>query len=53
MVSQILVPQTLQNGFWPSLRFGLAVEDEFIDDGIVREGYTKDSPFVGCRHNCS
>jgi hypothetical protein len=51
MVSEILVPQTLQNGFWPSSRFGPTIEDKFMDDGTIREEYTKDAPFVGRRHD--
>jgi hypothetical protein len=35
MASKILVPQTLQNGFWPSSRFNPAIEDEFMDDGTL------------------
>jgi hypothetical protein len=50
MASEILVSETLR-GFWPSSRFGLDVEDKFMDDGIVREEYAEDAPFVGRRHN--
>jgi hypothetical protein len=49
MASDISVSETLRGGFWPSSRFGLYVEDEFMDDGIVREDYTEDAPFVGRR----
>jgi hypothetical protein len=48
----ISIPQTLQNGFWPSSRFAPAVEDEYMDDGIVLEEYTEDAPFVGHRRDC-
>jgi hypothetical protein len=47
MASDISVLETLRGGFWPSFRFGLDVEDEFMDDGTVREEYAKDAPFVG------
>jgi hypothetical protein len=51
MASDILVTETLRGGFWPSSRFGLDVEDEFMDDGIVREEYAEDAPFVGRRRD--
>jgi hypothetical protein len=41
MASQISVTKTLQNGFWPTLRFGRAIEIEFLDDNIVYEEYAK------------
>jgi hypothetical protein len=52
MASDISVSETLHGRFWPSSRFGLDVEDEFMDDGIVREEYAKDAPFVGRRRDC-
>jgi hypothetical protein len=52
MALEISIPQTLQNGFWPSSRFGPVVEDEFMDDGIIREEYAEDAPFVGRRRDC-
>jgi hypothetical protein len=51
MDAAISVPQTLQNGFWPSSRFAPTVEDKYMDDGIVREEYAEDAPFVGRRHD--
>jgi hypothetical protein len=51
MASEISVSETLRGGFWPSSRFGLDVEDEFMDDGTVREEYAEDAPFVGRRHD--
>jgi hypothetical protein len=51
MDAAISVPQTLQNGFWPSSRFAPAVEDEYMDDGTVRKEYAEDAPFVGCRRD--
>jgi hypothetical protein len=51
MASEISVSETLHGGFWSSSRFGLDVEDKFMDDGTVREEYAKDAPFVGRRHN--
>ena len=47
MASDILVSKTLNGGFWPSSRFILDVEDEFMDDGTIREEYAEDAPFVG------
>jgi hypothetical protein len=52
MASDISVSKTLRGWFWPSPKFGLDVEDEFMDDGIVREEYAEDAPFVGRRHDC-
>jgi hypothetical protein len=52
MALEISVLETLRGGFWPSSKFGLDVEDEFMDDDTVREEFTEDAPFVGCRHNC-
>jgi hypothetical protein len=46
MALDISVSKTLCGGFWPSSRFGLDVEDEFMDDGTVHEEYTEDAPFV-------
>jgi hypothetical protein len=37
MASDISISETLHGEFWPSSRFGLDVEDEFIGDGTVRE----------------
>jgi hypothetical protein len=37
MASDIFVSETLRGGFWPSSRFGLDVEDEFMDDDTVHE----------------
>jgi hypothetical protein len=51
MASDISVSETLRGGFWPSSRFGLDVEDEFMDDSTVREEYSEDAPFVGRRHD--
>jgi hypothetical protein len=52
MASDISVLETLHGGFWTSSRYGLDVEDEFMDDGTVREEYAEDAPFVGCRLDC-
>jgi hypothetical protein len=49
MASDISVSETLRGGFWPSSKFGLDVEDEFMDDSTVREEYAEDAPFVGRR----
>jgi hypothetical protein len=51
MASDISVSETLCSGFWPSSRFGLDVEDEFIDDGTICEEYAKDAPFVERRRD--
>ena len=49
MAMDISVSKTLRGGFWPSSKFGLDVEDEFMDDGTVHEEYAEDAPFVGRR----
>jgi hypothetical protein len=51
MASDISVLETLHGRFWPSSRFGLDVEDEFMDDGTIREEYAEDAPFVGRRRD--
>ena len=51
MASDISISETLHGRFWPSSKFGLNVEDEFLDDSTVREEYTEDAPFVGRRHD--
>ena len=51
MASDILVSETLHGRFWPSSRFGLDVEDEFLDDGTICEEYAEDAPCVGRRYN--
>jgi hypothetical protein len=51
MALDISVLETLRGGFWPSSRFGLDVEDEFMDDNTVCEEYAEDAPFVGRRRN--
>jgi hypothetical protein len=51
MASDISVSETLRGGFWPSSKFGLDVEDEFMDDSTVREEYAEDAPFVGRRYD--
>jgi hypothetical protein len=51
MASDISVSETLRGGFWPSSKFGLDVEDEFMDDSTVREEYAEDAPFVGRRRD--
>ena len=43
-------PISLQNGFWPSTCIAHAVEDEFTEEGAVREEYGEDDHFVG--HRC-
>ena len=51
MALDISILETLHGGFWPSSRFGLDVEDEFMDDSTIREEYVEDALFVGCRHD--
>jgi hypothetical protein len=51
MALDISVSETLCGGFWPSSRFGLDMEDEFMDDGTVCEEYAEDAPFMGRRHD--
>ena len=50
--SDILVSETLHGRFWPSSKFGLDGEDEFMDEGTIREEHTEDASFVGHRRNC-
>jgi hypothetical protein len=41
------IPDTLQNGLWPSSTFGHAVKDQFCDESTMREKYAEDIPFIG------
>ena len=43
--------EILQNGFWPSSRFAPEMEDQFLDDGTIREEFAEDAPFVGRRRD--
>lgn len=52
LASSVLFVDTLENGFWPSLMFGLAFKDRFLDDSTIWKEYLKDVPFIVCRHNC-
>ena len=52
MASDVSVSETLHGRFWPSSGFGLDVEDEFMDDGTIHEGYVEDATFVGYRCDC-
>ena len=45
-------PISLQNGFWPSTRIAHAVEDEYTEEGAVREEYGEDDHFVEHRCDC-
>jgi hypothetical protein len=40
-------PISLQHGFWPTTQFAHAVEDEFTEEGDVREEFGEDDHFVG------
>jgi hypothetical protein len=51
MASDISISETLRGEFWPSSRFGLDVEDEFMDDDTVHEEYVEDALFVGRRRD--
>jgi hypothetical protein len=42
---------SLRDGFWPLSRIASALEDEFIEDGNVREEYNEDDHFVGQRRD--
>jgi hypothetical protein len=42
---------SLRDGFWPLSRIASAPEDEFIEDGNVREEYDEDDHFVGQRRD--
>ena len=37
----------LEHGFWPSTRLAHSVEDEFQEDGTLREEFAEDDHFVG------
>ncbi|KAG0572237.1 hypothetical protein KC19_VG078600 [Ceratodon purpureus] len=43
----IISPSTLRDGFWPLSRFAPSAEDEYLDDGTVREAFAVDEPFIG------
>ena len=45
----LLAGGPLKNGFWPSTRYEEELEDQFLDDGTVREELAEDLPFVGLR----
>jgi hypothetical protein len=47
----LLVQDSLQSGFWPSSTFGPALEDQFHDNGTMREEYAEDARFMGRRRN--
>ena len=43
--------ETLRDGFWPQSQIVEGIEDQYLDDGQMREEFAKDAPFVGCRHD--
>ena len=51
MASDILILETSRSRFWTSSRFGLDVEDEFLDDDTIHEEYVENAPFVGCKRD--
>jgi hypothetical protein len=42
----------LRDGFWPVSLYAPAIEDQFVEDGSVREEYDEDDHFVGQRRDC-
>jgi hypothetical protein len=46
-----VVRETLQDGFWPNSRIDEEVEDQYLDDGQMREEFAEDAPFVGRRRD--
>ena len=44
-------PTSLQGGFWPSTRIAHGLEDEFTEEGDIREEYGEDDHFVGHRRD--
>jgi hypothetical protein len=42
---------SLHDGFWPTTRIPHAIEEEFTEDGDVREEYGEDDHFVGQRRD--
>ena len=44
--------ETLRNGFWPNSMILNEEEDQYLNDGTVREEFAEDAPFVGRRRDC-
>jgi len=46
----LLAPESLGNGFWPSSKYALEEEDQYLNNNLMQEEYVEDAPFVGrCR----
>ena len=41
--------ETLRDGFWPNSMISNEEEDQYLDDGTMREEFAEDAPFVGRR----
>ena len=41
----------MHDGFWPNSMISNEEEDEYLDDGMVREEFAEDVPFVGRRRD--
>ena len=42
----------LRDGFWPNSIVANEGEDQYMDDGTMREEFAEDAVFVGRRHDC-
>jgi len=49
--ASLLAQETLQDGFWPQSQISEEVEDQYLDDGQLREEFTEDAPFIGRRRD--
>ena len=43
----LLLHLNVQNGFWPTTQEQTSVNDTMIVDGIVKEEFAEDEPFIG------
>ena len=43
--------ETLQDGFWPNSIHAINDDDQFMQDGTIREEFGEDAPFVGHRRD--
>jgi hypothetical protein len=43
--------ETLRDGFWPNSIISIVEEDQYLDDGTMREEFAEDAPFVGRRRD--
>ena len=43
--------ETLRDGFWPNSQIANEEEDQYLDNGTMREEFADDAPFVGRRRD--